>query len=58
MWGSGPQGAGQHVLDAVVGGWSLAGITTWSVHGTPVRVPNVNGGNQAPGACATVVIRE
>ena len=50
MWGTGPQGAGQHVLDAVVGGWSLAGITTWSVHGTPVRVPNVNGGSQAPGA--------
>jgi len=50
MWGSAPQGAGQHVLDAVAGGWSLAGITTWSVHGTPVRVPNVDGGNQAPGA--------
>jgi hypothetical protein len=50
MWGSAPQGAGQHVLDAVAGGWSLAGITTWSVHGTPVQVPHVDGGNQAPGA--------
>jgi hypothetical protein len=50
MWGSAPKGAGQHVLDAVAGGWSLAGITTWSVHGTPVQVPGVDGGNHAPGA--------
>ena len=50
MWGGAPQGVGQHVLDAVVGGWSLAGITTWSVHGTPVQVPHVDGGNQVPGA--------
>lgn len=50
MWGSAPQGAAQHVLDAVAGGWSFAGITTWSVHGTPVQVPGVDGGNHAPGA--------
>jgi len=47
---SNPQGAGQQILDAVVGGWSLAGISVWSPHGTPVQVPTVNGGNQAPGA--------
>ena len=50
MWGTAPQGVGQQVLDAVAGGWSLAGITTWSPHGTPVQVPGVDGGNQAPGA--------
>src|SRR6185369_9245455 len=50
MWGAAPQGAGQHVLEAVAGGWSLAGITTWSAHGTPVQVPHVDGGNQVPGA--------
>jgi len=50
MWGGSPQGVGQHVFDAVAGGWSLAGITTWSVHGTPVQVPHVDGGNQVPGA--------
>ncbi len=28
----------------------MAGITTWSPHGTPVPVPTVDGGNQVPGA--------
>jgi hypothetical protein len=50
MWGGAPKGAGQHVLDAVAGGWSLAGISTWSARGTPVQVPHVDGGNQVPGA--------
>ena len=49
-WLSAPQGVGGHVLDEVAGGWSLAGITTWSPHGTPVQVPTVDGGNQVPGA--------
>ena len=49
-WLGAPQGVGQHVLDAVAGGWSVAGITTWSPHGTPVQVPGVDGGNQVPGA--------
>lgn len=49
-WGTSPQGVGQQILDGVAGGWSLAGITTWSPHGTPVQVPGVDGGNQAPGA--------
>jgi len=45
-----PQGVGQRVLDAAAGGWSLAGISTWSPKGTPVQVPAVDGGNQVPGA--------
>jgi hypothetical protein len=45
-----PQGVGQHILDAAAGGWSLAGISTWSPKGTPVQVSTVDGGNQAPGA--------
>ncbi len=49
-WLGAPQGVGQHVLDAVAGGWAVAGITTWSPHGTPVQVPGVDGGNQVPGA--------
>jgi hypothetical protein len=49
-WLGAPQGVGQHLVDAVAGGWAIAGITTWSPHGTPVTVPTVDGGNQAPGA--------
>jgi hypothetical protein len=45
-----PQGFSGHLLDAVAGGWSVAGISSWSPHGTPVQVPTVDGGNQAPGA--------
>jgi hypothetical protein len=43
-------GVSGHVLDAVVGGWAVAGISTWNPKGTPVQVPGVDGGNQAPGA--------
>ena len=50
QWLAAPQGIGGHVLDAVAGGWSVAGITTWSPHGAPVQVPGVDGGNQVPGA--------
>ncbi len=45
-----PDGVGGHILDAVVGGWTVAGITTYSPKGTPVQVPRVDGGNQVPGA--------
>lgn len=45
-----PNGVGGHVLEAVAGGWSIAGITTWNPKGTPVQVPGVDGGNQVPGA--------
>ena len=43
-------GLAGHLLDAVVGGWAVAGISTWNPKGTPVQVPTVDGGNQAPGA--------
>ena len=49
-WLGAPQGVGGHLLDAVAGGWALAGISTWSPHGIPVQVPTVDGGNQVPGA--------
>jgi len=40
----------QHVLDAIVGGWAFAGVTTWNPKGIPVLVPDVAGGVTAPGA--------
>jgi hypothetical protein len=43
-------GVSGHVLDAVVGGWAVAGISTWNPKGTPVQVPSVDGGSTAPGA--------
>jgi hypothetical protein len=41
---------GYKVLDAVVGGWGLAGITTYNPKGTPVLVPDVDSGLTVPGA--------
>jgi hypothetical protein len=41
---------GYRLLNGVVGGWNLAGVTTWNPKGTPVQVPNVPGGQTAPGA--------
>jgi Carboxypeptidase regulatory-like domain len=49
-WMSNPSGIGGHVLDAIAGGWAVAGISTWNPKGTPVLVPDVDGGNTAPGA--------
>jgi hypothetical protein len=50
QWLNQPEGVSGHVLDALVGGWAVAGISTWNPKGTPVQVPSVDGGNQAPGA--------
>jgi hypothetical protein len=50
MWMNQPQGVGGQVLEAVAGGWSLAGISTWNPKGAPVAVPTVDGGTQVPGA--------
>jgi hypothetical protein len=50
IWLLHPEGIGGHILDAVAGGWSFAGISTWSPKGIPVQVPKVDGGNQVPGA--------
>ena len=49
-WLNHPEGVSGRVIDALVGGWALAGITTWNPKGTPVQVPRVDGGNQVPGA--------
>jgi hypothetical protein len=45
-----PNGVGSHVLDALLGGWGIAGISVWDPKGTPVLVPTVDGGLTAPGA--------
>jgi hypothetical protein len=45
---------GYKVLNQVIGGWNLAGVTTWNPKGTPVLVPQVPGGQTAPG----VALRE
>ena len=45
-----PDGIGGHLLDAVAGGWAVAGITVWDPKGTPVLLPTVDGGSTAPGA--------
>jgi len=47
---NGGNGLGYKVLNQVVGGWNLAGVTTWNPKGTPVLVPQVPGGQTAPGA--------
>ena len=43
-------GFGYKILDQVVGGWNLAGVTTWNPKGTPLLVPQVQGGLTVPGA--------
>ena len=44
------QGFGYKILDEAVGGWNVAGVTTWNPKGTPLLVPQVPGGITAPGA--------
>jgi hypothetical protein len=41
---------GSKILDQVVGGWNIAGVSTWDPKGTPVLMPDVSGGVTAPGA--------
>ena len=41
---------GYKVLDKAVGGWNLAGVSTWNPRGTPVLVPDVQSGQTVPGA--------
>jgi hypothetical protein len=43
-------GWGYRILNAVAGGWAVAGVSTWNPKGTPVLVPDVDGGITAPGA--------
>ncbi|MGE5057450.1 MAG: TonB-dependent receptor [Acidobacteriota bacterium] len=41
---------GAKILDQVIGGWSIAGVSTWNPKGIPVLMPDVSGGVTAPGA--------
>jgi hypothetical protein len=41
---------GSKILDQVIGGWNIAGVSTWNPKGTPVLMPDVSGGVTAPGA--------
>ena len=43
-------GFGYRILDEVIGGWNVAGVSTWNPKGTPLLVPDVAGGVTAPGA--------
>jgi len=43
-------GFGYKVLDRVIGGWNVAGVSTWNPKGTPVLMPQVPGGLTVPGA--------
>src|SRR5579862_9412865 len=47
---SGGSGFGYKLLDQVVGGWNVAGVTTWDPKGTPLLVPQIPGAITAPGA--------
>ncbi len=44
------EGIGYKILNQAIGGWNVAGITTWNPKGTPVLVPDVQTGQTAPGA--------
>jgi carboxypeptidase family protein len=41
---------GYKILNQIVGGWNIAGVSTWNPKGTPLLVPDVPGGVTAPGA--------
>ncbi len=43
-------GWSQRFIDAFIGGWGFAGVSTWHPKGTPVLMPTVSGGVTAPGA--------
>ncbi len=47
---SGGRGVKQGIIDGFLGGWTFAGVSTWYPKGTPVLMPQVNGGTTAPGA--------
>jgi len=47
---SGGSGASQKVIDAVLGGWAIAGVTTYNPKGTPVLMPREANGVTVPGA--------
>jgi hypothetical protein len=47
---SSANGWSQRFVDAFIGGWGLAGVSTWHPKGTPVLMPTVSGGVTAPSA--------
>lgn len=47
---NGGGGFGYKLLDEVVGGWNVAGVTTWNPKGLPLLVPQIPGAITAPGA--------
>ncbi len=47
---SSPSSTGAKILDAIVGGWAVAGVSTFWPQGTPLRVPTVSGAVTAPNA--------
>ena len=47
---SSPNSTGAKILDGIIGGWALAGISTYWTQGTPLRVPTVSGAVSAPNA--------
>ncbi len=51
---SSPSTLGAKVLDQIIGGWAIAGITNWWPHGTPVRAPSVPNPNKAPNYNSTI----
>ena len=44
-------------LDQVIGGWNIAGVSTWNPKGTPVLMPDIPGGVTAPGAALRDILR-
>jgi len=48
QWLGNPQGWAGRLINATVGGWGLAGVTTWWPKGTPVSGPRVSGSTTAP----------
>lgn len=44
-WLNNPQGMGRKMLDYVVGGWEMAGISSWS-SGLPISIPGSNMNNK------------
>ncbi len=45
QWMNNPQGLGMKVLDYIVGGWEVAGISSWS-SGLPLNIPGSNANNK------------
>lgn len=41
-------GFGYKILDQVIGGWNIAGVSTWNPKGTPLLVPQFQSLGQAP----------